>query len=545
MTPALAPPTHSGPRLQNPIDTPLYGRPSAAGGSRRASIATVTTIAVVLVSSIAILLVTENPALAIGPAVVVAVLYGVWTRPLRYSVYPLVFAQCFFFEPLIWESWQQGGPDLLSKLLMAPGNASMNILLNKVTGISALSLMGQELGYALLLGLIAIRVARGVRIDNVGWQPQANVLFAFLLIQIAAVAALEVWGAANGGNMRSTVFQIRQLVWLPFETFVLSYAMRDLRDFRNLGITIISAALLKIAIGLYFMARYVWSRNIEVPYMTGHSDSVLFVAVIFVFAASWIHTRSWRSFLAAILVGGFVLFGVYVNNRRLAYVNLVGVFAAFYPLIGGPTKRRIKQSLFVAIPAAIVYLALSRTHSTGIFAPGAELMGIAKVADGSTLWRELENLNLIYTLQQQRIFGSGWGHEFVEFIRLPTVADVYKEYRLVAHNSVLWLLGISGIVGFTLIWMPIVVGVYLAARSYRFAETPFERTASATVIAVMVCYVSQSWGDIGIGAPNPTLLLACALALSARLAHATGAWPSNAKLLAYRSASPGPTPGEE
>ncbi|MEO7360832.1 MAG: O-antigen ligase family protein [Gemmatimonadaceae bacterium] len=485
----------------------------------------------VLITSLAILLLTGRPSAAIAPPIIAALLYGVWTQPLRYTVYPLVFIQCFFFEPPFWRGWLGGGTDPLSILLMA-GNALTNIFLNKVFGISALSLTGQELAYPLLFVLITIRAARGVRIDSAGRQPQANVMLAFLAIEIATVGALEIWGAATGGNMRSSLFQMRQLLWLPLQTFVLSYAMRDLRDFRTLALTIICAALLKVSVGLYLTWQYVWSKNIEMAYMTGHSDSVLFVAVVFVFVAAWVHERSWRRLLTAVFLAGFVLFGIYVNSRRLAYVNLVGAFAAFYPLIGGPTKRRIKRGLLAAVPAILVYLALARTHTTGIFAPGAQLVGIANVADGSTQWRELENVNLIYTLRQQRILGSGWGHEFVEFITLPTVADAYKEYRLVAHNSVLWLLGISGIVGFTLLWMPIVVGVYLAARSYRFAETPFERTAAASAVAVMVCYVSQAWGDIGIGASNPTLLLACALAMSAKLAIATGAWPSDTRLFA-------------
>ena len=68
---------------------------------------------------------------------------------------------------------------------------SANIFLNKVVGISALSLTGQELAYPLLFVLILIRVARGVRIDSAGRQPQANVMLAFLAIEIAAVGGSD------------------------------------------------------------------------------------------------------------------------------------------------------------------------------------------------------------------------------------------------------------------------------------------------------------------------------------------------------------------
>ena len=100
------------------------------------------------------------------------------------------------------------------------------------------------------------------------------------------------------------------------------------------------------------------------------------------------------------------------------------------------------------------------------------------------------------------------------------------QYRLIAHNSVLWLLGVAGVIGFALIWTPVVVGVYLAARSYRFARAEPDRVAASTCLGVIVCYVIQAWGDIGMSAAVPTLLLACALAAAARLASETGAWPN-------------------
>jgi hypothetical protein len=283
------------------------------------------------------------------------------------------------------------------------------------------------------------------------------------------------------------------------------------------------------------MIHDVWSRGEQVAWMTGHQDSALYIGVMFGWFAAWLHERTWRRFLLAAAILVWIGIGVYVNNRRLAYVSLVGTLLVFYPLIGGELKRRINLALLAASPLIVIYLLLSKTHTTGIFAPGASLMGIANVSDGSTQWRELENRNLIYTLREHRLFGWGWGHEFLEVIKLPDVSKAYKEYRLMAHNSVLWLLGLSGIVGFTMLWAPLVAGVYLATRSYHFARSSTERTLAATAVGLIVCYVNQAWGDIGTGAPLPTLLLACALALSGKLARSTGAWPARAKLFAAGS----------
>jgi hypothetical protein len=472
---------------------------------------------------------TGNTTLASIPAMLALALWAVWTQPLRRLLIPIVFAQCFFFEPAAQAS------SALWYGFMQPGYKLTNLHLNKSLPIGALSISGQELAYVLLLGLIGIRLLRGDKVDTAGRGPTANVIFAFLAIEIMGIALFEVWGIANGGNFKYTLFQIRHLIWLALEVVVLSFAFRNARDFRTLAITITLAAALKGAVGMYFLSQDVWRHNIEAVFMTGHQDSVLYVTVIFMWLAAWVHSQSWQRMVAAFLVFAWMAFVIYLNNRRLAWVGLAGSLMAFYPLVTGKLKRRINLTLIYSSPLIAIYLALATTHSEGIFAPGADLMGIANVTDASSQWRVMENYDLIYTLRQHRLFGSGFGHEWIEIIRLPDVSGAYAEYRLLAHNSVLWLLGITGIVGFTMIWMPIVVTVFLARRSYHFATTSYQKTAAATAIAMAVCYVNQAWGDVGLGQPAPTFLMAAALALAGKLAAETGAWPSGLKLVDRKS----------
>jgi len=289
--------------------------------------------------------------------------------------------------------------------------------------------------------------------------------------------------------------------------------------------------MIKAASGMYFL----WTRNVVVDpspaFMTGHEDSVLYIAVIFVWIAAWVHQQaSWQRLIAAAGVVTWLGLAVVLNNRRLAWVGLVGCALAFYPLVGGRLKRRIKVALICAAPFLVVYLLLARTHSEGIFSPGAELMGIANTADASTLWRMMENQNMVLTFREHRLLGSGFGHEWYEFVPLPSVSEAYKEYRLIAHNSLLWLMGVTGTIFFMFVWMPIVVGVYLAARSYHHARNASDQTAAVAVVAIAVCYVNQAWGDVGLGTSLPTFLMAVGLALSAKLATETGAWPESVKL---------------
>ncbi|MBC7673770.1 MAG: O-antigen ligase family protein [Polaromonas sp.] len=487
---------------------------------------TLTILGSVLTASLLILLLTGDAFDGLLPALVTTIAYAVWAQPLRRTVLPLIFAECFLFTPTSNDDFVPYASGPLWDFVVNPGNHALNMYLNKVTDFSFLSLTGHELAYPLLLVVIICRSLSGSRVDkDDGRTPPANVMYVALAAELCTVAALEAWGWVRGGDMRSSLFQIRTFIWLPIQTVVIMYALRDMRDFRKAALLVTAATVLKALAGLYFMSRDVWARNYEVPYMTGHQDSVPYVAVFFLWLAVWLHRPLWRRLLLFLPIFATMLTAIVVNDRRLAWVAFVAAPVTLIPLATGRLKFRLRRTLLFASPFIVVYLVLSRSITTGIFSPGAELMGMANATDASTIWRELENTNLIYTLRQYRIFGSGWGHEYIEFISLPSISGSYAQYRLIAHNSVLWLLGVAGIVGFALIWTPIVVGVYLAARSYRFARAVPDRVAACTCVAVMACYVNQAWGDIGMATAVPTLLLACALAAAARLARETGAWP--------------------
>ena len=50
---------------------------------------------------------------------------------------------------------------------------------------------------------------------------------------------------------------------------------------------------------------------------------------------------------------------------------------------------------------------------------------------------------------------TGFGHEYEFSPNNPPVdlSEVFSNYRLIAHNGVLWIWSLGGVVGFTLLWM--------------------------------------------------------------------------------------------
>jgi hypothetical protein len=68
------------------------------------------------------------------------------------------------------------------------------------------------------------------------------------------------------------------------------------------------------------------------------------------------------------------------------------------------------------------------------------------------------------------------------------------------------------------------VGAFLAARSYPRARTPEDRATALVCLSLFMTYALQAYGDMGLQSWEGALLLAAALAATARLSAQVGAW---------------------
>jgi len=219
-----------------------------------------------------------------------------------------------------------------------------------------------------------------------------------------------------------------------------------------------------------------------------------------------------------------LMLGMVSNHRRMVWVQVLLVPSALY--VFTPTnalKRKFQRVAMILAPVVALYSAAGWNSGSKVFQPVRILRSVVdSKADPSTLWRDIENFDLIETIKDNPVFGTGYGHRYDEVVVLPAV-EYSLEYYL-PHNSVLGLLGYSGYFGFaamTLLW---VAGAFYAMRGYYGATQPVDRAAAISCFGVVLVYLIQCWGDLGLGALTAVYLLAPALATAGKLAAATGAW---------------------
>lgn len=403
--------------------------------------------------------------------------------------------------------------------------------LNKVTGIAPLRFALIEALLVFVLVRVLVRmVLRRWRRETAPTAVPVLLLWG-LAVWLGTIIWLEVWGIGRGGDVRNSLWQFRALLWVPIVGWLFATTLRGARDYLVIARILLAAASYKVLLGIAFVVIYCLPHRHKPAYVTSHDDTILYVAAITVMLSAWIFQRTRAHSVLLVTVLPWLMVGIQMNNRRIAFVSLFGALFVMYTLLPGKIRRTITMVALAASPLFVVYLIAGMNREGGIFAPAHKIMSVLTQKDASSGTRDIENLNLFTTLKYKGLLlGSGFGHEYIEVSVANDISKWFPQYRYIAHNSVLWLWSIGGLVGITLLFAPLVIAVFLAARSYHAATQPMHRTAAITCIGVIFLYLVQAYGDMGTQGWMGVWVMGSTFGLIGHLATDTGAWPADARL---------------
>lgn len=349
-----------------------------------------------------------------------------------------------------------------------------------------------------------------------------------VLLNLGALGGMFAYGMLRGGSFLPALLQIQVMLFLPFSALLFTAGLRDEDELAAAGRALLYAALYRGFLVLYFGWVVAPGMGVKPATMTTHGDTVLFACTV-VMLASWaLEAPIKRNIVRAVLLIGFLLVVIQVNNRRLAYVCVGTAFVLLFALYDHPElKRMLKRRLLMLTPLLAVYVAVGWGSDSPIFKPVKAISSLAgKHQDTSSMTRDIENYNLLVTLKPNVLFGRGWGHEYDEVSVAYSISEAFPIYRYVPHNAVLGMWAFTGYVGSTAWWLLLVVISFLSIRAYRSADTPLARTISATSACAVVVYMLQGYGDMGLNSWSGTLTLGLACAGANRMAAFTRAFPA-------------------
>jgi hypothetical protein len=356
-----------------------------------------------------------------------------------------------------------------------------------------------------------------------GFRNRARALDAAIVASLASVAITFLWGLVRGGSAYNAYYQLWRFLVALLVALLLHGVIRTPRHLRAVGLTVLAAALIRGTLAIYFYWAIVRGRIEPVPpHMTNHDDSLLFVAGLAI-TLSWALARSsFASWVAMTLVWAHLLYAITLNNRRLAWIEvLLALVCVYFMLPRGRLRRRVNRYLMLGAPAFLVYAAVGWGQPGAAFAPLQALATAGSNEDASSLARQEEIRNLLYTLTAagNPLLGTGWG------IPYQKVTSVYAnfgpewwQYLYMPHNSLLAVAAFGGLVGIFGIWLVMPVAAFHAMRGYRGSTRAVDRAAAMAAVAILPAYGAQCYGDIGFQSLTCGLIVGVALGVAGKVA---------------------------
>ena len=370
--------------------------------------------------------------------------------------------------------------------------------------------------------LLLLALAPACLLAAGAFKSRARELDRAILVSIVCVAITFMWGWLRGGSGYYAYYQVWRWLTALLVAFLLMSVVRSPRDLATLGKLIVLAALIRATLCIYFYWAHIRGNGYTFEYVTNHDDSVLFVTATLV-VGCWAAVKGGRAaWSTTILVSVYLFYAMVLNDRRIAWVELALASVALYMLIGpGPLRRQINRWLIVTGPIALAYVVIGLNSDAAIFSPIRALAEARRGTDLSSLARQEEIRNLLYTLAEfgNPLFGTGWGHRYEKLTNLwSNFGSLWVLADYTPHNSLLGMVVFAGLLGVFGIWGVIPVAALLAARGYRGATAPLPRTAAMVAIGVLVVYSVHCFGDVGFNSFVACLFLGAALATAGKVA---------------------------
>ncbi len=461
-----------------------------------------------------------NPILALAPVALAFCAYAFYVLPIRYTLFALVFLSLTLdaVEEGPWSS------------PLAPLGSLLTNNLNKSIPIAALVVPGAAVIMLAMMALMVHRSLVGSRTDSQDRTPAALPLYGALALSFVTVLLLVGLGQVRGGNVQMAKIQVQSYLLLLIAAYLAAMSLRGMHDYRILGRIIVAAAVAR-SFYVAFVVQHLSGRLAEgetILVAATHGDSLLFsIAAVLLVVRFMEKPSRWAAVWCLALIP-ILLVGMNLNNRRLVWVEVAAGLLTFVLVSRrSRAKRVLASAALLALPLIVGYVAVGWNSQARVFAPIKMYRSVTDgTVDPSTLYRDLENYNLMMTMRLYPMTGIGFGQQFVETVTLPDISSVFMEYRYMPHNSILALWTYTGPFGFTGLSMALVIAMYFAVRSYRMAGSADERTAAVMVIATVAIYFMHCWGDMGFSERRTVFLVGPALAIAGQLAHKTGAFRS-------------------
>lgn len=315
------------------------------------------------------------------------------------------------------------------------------------------------------------------------------------------------YGMSLGGDLTIALWTYRPILYMPLIVFLVSNLIKT----RNHILQLIWSVMLGLAISginafLFVATELEWNIG-SVLEIAGHSYSIYLNSMFVLLIALFYFKGSPRMRWFLIVTVPIMLVGYVANQRRAGYVA-IAVALLVLGLLSQWFNRRLFWSVVPPLLVLfVIYVGIFWNSTSPPAAIAQQVRTIIAPVEGSeeessNLYRDLENTNILYTIQQSPLTGVGMGRKFLIIAPMPDISFfIWWEYF--THNSILWMWMQTGIGGF--LSMLVLVGTAIALGMRNVLRAPpgdMRAIAFVSVSYVLMhftfAYVDMSWGGDGM-----------------------------------------------
>jgi hypothetical protein len=389
--------------------------------------------------------------------------------------------------------------------------------LNSITGVGALKFNLIQLVTLLFLFIATVRTLLRSNIDQQLTVRAVRVQQIASIVSLTAAVFFIAWGILRGGNKQLIPLQAKAFIFTPLFTILFMRAFKSEKIFRLAGKLLVGIAVIRVLEGTYFYYAIAARQGMFVEYVMTHNDTVLFTVTISILVLNYLEYRDRKSLRNLLICGGIIMWGIIINDRRAAFVSVAACIFFMYFFIAPTLRKQINRLILISLPVLILYVGIGMKSESKIFAPVHAFTSVADTKDASNQSRDIENLNLLYSVSLTPVIGTGFGFPYSEIT--PAVPLPYDFYKYLAHNQILWVAYLTGAVGFFLLWLPLSLGCFYAFRCHKYATSPTQRITALSTVCIVIAYMMQTFADMGCSGTVTNVILGSSLAMVANMAN--------------------------
>lgn len=310
-----------------------------------------------------------------------------------------------------------------------------------------------------------------------------------------------LYGIARGGNLVIALWEARAIYYLAAMLLLASNLIKTPAHVSKLLWIAAIALFFKGIAGTWYVAAVLGWNTAGVERIAEHSMSIHFNAFFVLLIASWLYHDTTTRRLVLPVMAPFILLSFVANHRRAGFLTL-GIAIGLILLL---LYREHRKLFFVVAPtgtvAFLAYLAAfwNNQGAIGMMARAVRsVVGQPTPRDAaSNIYRDLENINSMFTIKTVPLTGVGFGNKF--YIIAP-MADIsfFEWWEYITHNSILWVWMKTGAGGFFALLLLVGMSLILGGRAvWSMPRGPLRGAALVAALYILMhfiyAYVDMSW----------------------------------------------------